>query len=170
MTNTSLRLFRVGWELIATTLCAFLIVAAQGGQQPAVAANPLNKLIGSWGGSGSFKLSDGRTERIRCNAYYTGGGSQLRMAVRCRGGENKIEIRSRLSHNAGRLSGSWEERTYNAEGTASGTVSGQTLRLNISGGGLFGSMRVSFSRTRQTISVSVRGVGLKSVRVTLRRR
>ena len=154
---------------IAMFCCIFSALSLPGSFQPAFAGSPLNTLMGSWGGSGSFQLSDGRQERIKCNAYYTGGGSQLRMVVRCQGGENKIEIRSRLSHNAGRLSGTWEERTYHAEGTASGSVSGQSLNLSIKGG-VSASMRVSFSRSRQTISVSVSGGQLTSVNITLSRR
>ena len=85
---------------------------------------PFNTLLGSWGGSGEIRLDKGRKERIKCNAYYTGGGSDLGLAIRCQSDNYKIEIRSKLSYSGGRLSGNWEERTFNASGTASGTAYG----------------------------------------------
>ena len=133
-------------------------------------ASPLAKLRGSWGGSGTFSLADGSVERIRCNAYYTGGSSQLRLAIRCRSATTNIDIRSRLSHSRGNLSGTWEEGTYNAEGAAYGRISRRNLNLSIEGGGLSANMNVSFTSNRQRVSISVFGVPLQSVNISLRRR
>ena len=80
------------------------------------AANPFDTLLGSWRGSGQIGLNDGRRERLTCNAYYTGGGSQLGMAIRCQSDTSNVEIRSKLSLSGGRISGTWEERTFNARG------------------------------------------------------
>ena len=97
--------------------------------------SPFDTLLGSWGGSGEIRLDKGRKERIKCNAYYTGGGSDLGLAIRCQSDNYKIEIRSKLSYSGGRLSGNWEERTFNASGTASGTASPNKISLAIKGGG-----------------------------------
>ena len=56
------------------------------------AAGPFDTLLGSWRGNGQIRLSDGRTERLKCNAYYTGGGSQLGMAIRCQSESSSVEI------------------------------------------------------------------------------
>ena len=61
------------------------------------AAGAFDTLLGSWQGAGQIRLSDGRTERLKCNAYYTGGGSQLGMAIRCQSETSNVEIRSKLS-------------------------------------------------------------------------
>src|ERR1700747_2371307 len=82
--------------------------------------NSFDVLLGSWRGYGQMELSEGKTERLKCNAYYTGGGSRLGVAIRCQSEISNIEFRSKLSQSDGRISGTWEERTYNAEGTASG--------------------------------------------------
>jgi len=156
----SIKAVMVGFWFVAV---AFTSVSS------AVSANPLSSLHGSWGGGGTFALADGTKTRISCNAYYSGSGSQLRMVIRCRGDNNKIEIRSQLSHNAGSLSGNWEERTYNAQGSASGSVTGSKLRLRIAGSGISASMNVSFSRASQKVSLSVSGVALKKVNIKLRR-
>jgi hypothetical protein len=130
---------------------------------------PFDTLLGSWGGSGSFKLEDGKTVRIKCDAYYTGGGAQLGMVVRCAGETEKIEIRSKLSSSGDSLSGSWEERTYNAEGTVAGQATSNRLSLKISGV-VSGSMTVSFSGSRQDVSIVTQGTPLKSVNVNLSRK
>jgi len=134
----------------------------------AAAANPFDVLLGSWRGSGQIKLSDGRTERLKCNAYYTGGGSQLGMAIRCQSESSNVEIRSKLSQSGSQISGTWEERTFNASGTASGQASSDRITLQISGG-VSGTMRVSYSGSRQSVAISTQGIALKSVTIDLTR-
>ena len=89
----------------------------------------------------------------KCNAYYTGGGSRLGVAIRCQSEISNIEFRSKLSESGGRITGTWEERTYNAEGTASGQATNGNINLTISGG-VTGSMLVSFGASRQSVSIS----------------
>lgn len=132
------------------------------------AAGPFDTLLGSWRGSGEIVLTDGRTERLKCNAYYTGGGSRLGMAIRCQSESSNVEIRSKLSETGGRISGTWEERTYNAEGTASGRATDDKISLQISGG-VTGTMQVSFSRSRQSVAIATQGIALKSVTIDLTR-
>ena len=132
------------------------------------AAGPFDTLLGSWRGNGQIKLNDGRTERVKCNAYYTGGGSQLGMAIRCQSESSNVEIRGKLSQSGGRVSGTWEERTFNAAGTASGQASGDRISLQISGG-VSGTMQVSYSRSRQSVSISTQNIALRSVTIDLTR-
>jgi hypothetical protein len=132
------------------------------------AASPFDTLLGSWRGSGQVQLSNGSKERLSCNVYYTGGGASLGMAIRCQSESTNVEIRSKLSQSGGRVSGTWEERTFNASGTASGQISPGRVSLAISGG-IRGSMQVSFSPTRQSVSISTSGGGLKSVQISLSR-
>lgn len=130
--------------------------------------SPFDGLLGSWGGTGEVRLDKGRMERIKCSAYYTGGGAELGLAIRCASDNYKIEIRSKLSYSGGRLSGSWEERTFNAVGNAAGTATPSKIALTISGA-VSGSMVVSYTKSRQSVSISTQGVALKSVSITLAR-
>lgn len=131
-------------------------------------AGPFDTLLGSWRGNGQIKLNDGRTERLKCNAYYTGGGSQLGMAIRCQSETSNVEIRSKLSQSGSRISGTWEERTFNAAGTASGQATGARISLQISGG-VTGTMQVSYSGSRQSVAISTQGIALRSVTIDLTR-
>jgi hypothetical protein len=155
-------------NIALTAIFASLLLLAPERATEAADANPFDILLGSWGGSGNFRLSDGSSERIQCNAYYTGGGSQLGMAIRCKSPDQSIEIRSKLNKSGSRISGTWEERTYNASGSASGSASGNRINLSISGG-VSGQMSVSYSKTRQNVSISTQGIPLRSVSITLGR-
>ncbi len=143
-------------------------IAAVAGVPAMAAQSPFDSLLGSWSGSGTYTLTDGKRIAVRCNGYYTGGGSALGMVVRCIGKDSKIEMRGKLSYASGKLKGSWEERTYNAVGQASGSASPGRISLNISGV-IDGHMSVSFSKNRQSVSINVKGVALKSVNVNMSR-
>lgn len=136
---------------------------------PAAAEPSFAPLLGSWGGSGTYRLQDGTSERLKCDAYYTGSGSQLGIAVRCSGQNNKIEMRSKLSASGSSLSGNWEERTYNASGNVTGKLTETNLSLAISGG-VAGSMKITYDRTKQNVAIATEGIPLKSVTVSLSRK
>ncbi len=133
------------------------------------AENPFDSLLGTWTGSGVLVLHGGQWENIKCNAYYTGGGSKLRLAVRCASPSYRVEIRSKLTRTGDKISGTWEERTYNAAGSVSGRTLGNRLSFSISNGGFSGSMSVSYGGPEQSVSISTAGINLKSVNMTLSR-
>jgi hypothetical protein len=157
----------LGRLITMLTICA---VVATG---PAIAVpTPFDTVKGSWVGGGALSFKDGRSEELACNAYYTSSanGSALTTALRCSGPSGKLELRSHLSHADGKVSGSWEERTYNASGEASGTLTAGNLELNFSGG-VKGSMTVAFSSTSQTVSIAIltSDVPVKGMRFDMRR-
>lgn len=132
-----------------------------------VEASPFDTLLGTWRGSGKVQLNSGM-ERLTCNAYYTGGGSQLGMAIRCKSDSSNVEIRSKLSLSGTRITGNWEERTYNASGSASGTAKPGRISITVSGS-IRGSMVVNYSSSRQSVSISTSGSPLQKVSINLTR-
>lgn len=137
------------------------------GVSNARAKNPFDSLLGTWTGSGKLVLQSGQWEIIKCNAYYTGGGSELRLAVRCASASYKVEIRSKLSLVGDEISGTWEERTYNAAGTVSGHALANRLSFLISDAGFSGSMSVSYGKAEQSVSIITKGINLQRVNMTL---
>ncbi len=134
---------------------------------PAIAADgALAGLAGSWGGNGSIKYTDGSTERMRCNARYSGGGADMSMAINCSSSARNINISGRLHSSGGRVSGSWAESNLGVSGGASGSASPGHLSLGL-GGGVSGSMSVNYSSSRQSVSISVAGAALQSVSMSL---
>ena len=138
-----------------------------------VSAKPsgiFQKLSGTWRGSGHIKLAGGNSQRINCRAYYNikDSGSGIGFAIRCASPDNKIELRARIKDINGRLSGTWEERTFNATGQISGTASGSLVNLTIDGA-VSGSVRISYSGRHQKVSISTATDGLRGIAINLRR-
>lgn len=151
---------------------AAILIAAAGALLSAAdpaAAGALTGLTGSWGGGGSATFEGGSRERFRCNGYYRTVGEDLSMVIRCASpGGAKVELRGMLHENGGKVSGSWEERTYNATGSISGSTAPGTLRVAISGA-INGSMAVSYSGTSQTVSITTTGTSLRSINISFNR-
>ena len=127
-------------------------------------------LKGSWRGTGRVLLSGGNSQRISCRAYYSvkNNGVGLGFAIRCAAPDNKIELRGRLNDSNGRLSGTWEERTFNAVGNVTGTARTGRISLSIDGA-VSGSMQISYGGRQQSVSISTATTGLKGISIKLRR-
>ena len=154
------------WWVAAAS--GFALLATGIGAQ---AASPFGELNGTWSGAGRIKLEDGKTEALKCKAFYLpkGGGAELGLALRCASASNKIELRANLTSSGNRISGNWEERAFNAAGTVSGSASDNRINLSIDGGGFNGSMAVTTRGKSQEISVSTQGIALRGVNVNLQR-
>lgn len=144
------------------------LLAASAGFAPAQ-SQQMSDLIGAFSGRGSIVFVGNKTERIKCNAYNTGGGDELRLVIRCASTSYKIEIRSKLNRTGSQLRGTWEERTYNAEGQATGRIADGNLSLSVSGGGFQGRMSVSYSRGNQRVRISTEGIDMRSVDINFAR-
>jgi hypothetical protein len=112
----------------------------------------------------------GNSEALACKAYYISreAGAGLGLAIRCASPSYKTEIRSNLHHANGRVSGEWEERSFNAAGAASGMVGPERISLQISGA-INGSMTIVQSGSKQSVSISTSGGGLSGVSIGLSR-
>jgi len=154
--------------VLATTCVAISLAAAP---KRADAASVFSNMSGSWSGTGQMRLEGGRTEALRCKAYYSdkSGGNGLGISLRCASPSNKVELRATLTATGNRISGDWEERQFNASGRASGTANGNHISLAINGGGLSGSMSVTTNGSRQTVSISTENVALKGIHIGLAR-
>lgn len=151
--------------LVCSMLWGLAVVC--GGPPAARAATLLDNLLGSWSGSGQIRYDDGGSEGIRCSAYYTGDSERLRLAIRCRSDSTEVEIRGLLTRHGESLTGTWEERTFNAAGEATGRVQGDKMTLSIRGGGFSGSMSVAQAGSKQVVTISTQGIKMRSVNVTL---
>jgi hypothetical protein len=147
-----------------------LVGMALGPRVDAAPSDVIGALNGSWGGNGRIFYTDSSSESINCSAYYTGSGRDLRMAIQCRSDKNPIHIRSRLRIDGSRANGEWEERTFNAAGTASGNVGGNSLSLDVSGGGFSGTMQVSFSSGSHRVTITTKGIAMSRATMQFSRR
>jgi hypothetical protein len=152
---------RRGW-LAALALVTLIALA------PAAHAETLfDRLLGSWVGAGQIRYDDGQSEGIRCNGYYKGGGEKLQLAILCKSMTTEVEIRGQLTARGNNLIGTWEERTFNAAGDATGRVAGNKLSLTVVGGGFKGAMSVTSTGAKQVVTIAAEGIKMRSVNVTL---
>ena len=132
-------------------------------------AGVLDGLDGSWAGGGSVTFDGGAKEKLRCNGYYKSGGEDLSMAIKCASASGaKIELRGTMKNAGGKVSGDWEERTYNAGGAITGSAGDGSLKVGISGT-ISGTMSVSFSKSSQTVAIATTGSTLRNVNISFNR-
>jgi len=160
---------RVSAFVLATFLVLPHLNGPIGSSGTAQAAG-VGSLGGTWRGNGRLNLSNGKSERLRCRAYYTpkNKGAKRGMAIRCASPSYKIEIRSKLNISGKRVSGSWEERNFNATGSLSGTSRPGRIALSVSGAvkaGLF----LSYSSSRQNVRLTGNFGAFRSLLLTLRK-
>ena len=150
---------------------ALLVAGIVVGGADARGGGPFGQLDGTWSGSGRINLDDGKSEGLKCRAFYTpkANGAEMGLALRCASASSKVELRANLVSAGSRVSGSWEERSFNASGTVTGQASPSQIKLVINGGGFSGSMAVMTTGASQAISVSTQGVALKGVSVNLQK-
>jgi hypothetical protein len=136
---------------------------------PVATAGPMDGLDGAWAGGGSVTFDSGAKEKLRCNGYYKSGGDDLSMAIKCASASGaKIELRGTMKNAGGKVSGDWEERTYNAGGSISGSASPGNLKIGISGT-ITGSMSVSYTQSSQQVAISTTGSTLRTVNISFSR-
>jgi len=154
----------------AVTLLAGLLASPTWAARPDT-GSAFSQLAGTWSGSGQIRLEGGRTEALRCRASYTdhNDGASLGISLRCASASNKVDLHAQLKAAGTRVSGAWEERQFNAAGSAAGTASGNQIILAISGGGLEGSMHVTTNGSRQSVSIETQNVALKGIQIALAR-
>lgn len=126
-------------------------------------------LSGSWSGAGQILLENGDKEALKCKAYYTDKGEDLGLALRCASTSYKIDLRAQLTAQGNAVTGSWEERQFNAAGNATGQATGNKINLSVVGGGMTATMAVTTTGTSQAVAITTTGTNMKGVNITLAR-
>jgi hypothetical protein len=136
-----------------------------------VAAAPasLAPLVGNWTGTGTIKLTSGQSEAVKCKVYYTDRGANVGVALRCASSGAKIDLRATLLPVGANISGTWEERQFNAAGSLVGGVSGNRMTLEMEGGGIKANVIVATSGANQTLTIMADNGGFKSVSIAFAR-
>jgi hypothetical protein len=131
-------------------------------------ADPIPGLTGYWTGSGSVALSNGKTERVKCQVLYRSeGAGQLSQTMRCASADYNINSMAELTVNGTKVSGTWEEKTYAAKGAVNGRYGGDTFSLSIQGANFSASMNVTVSSCRQSLTITPSGLEVSRVSITL---
>lgn len=132
-----------------------------------VAADPVEELAGYWTGSGSVLLTNGKTERVKCQVIYKTETGSVRQTLRCASVDYSINALAELRIKGGQVTGSWEEKTYAAKGDVTGRYSGETFALTIQGANFSAAMNVTLSNCKQSINISPQGLEVSRVAIAL---
>lgn len=124
-------------------------------------------LKGQWSGSGTLRLANGKSERIRCHGRVSGGDESLNQFFNCASTANNFSFSTSLDFSGSRVSGSW--RGPDDSGTASGTASAGNMSLRLKSDEGRGNLNATFNRCRLTISVTGWSKTLRSLSVRLRK-
>jgi len=147
-------------RLTAAAIPAMLFVCA-------ALADPIDGLAGYWSGNGSIALSNGKTERVKCQVFYKSEGSQIRQTMRCASADYNINSSADLHVKGGQVSGTWEEKTYAAKGDVTGRYGGGSFALSIQGASFSAVMNVALSNCRQSLNITPQGLDITRVSITL---
>ncbi len=120
-----------------------------------VSAGVFDNYSGTWSGSGEVVLEDGRQETINCKIWSTieVNGTRAYHKVKCKNDNNKINVRLKLIAENGGIIGDWSASGA-VEGLIQGTVSGNSLNLQLSGRKISATLKLSASNCRQKMSLT----------------
>jgi len=134
----------------------------------AALADPIADLSGFWSGNGTISLTNGRTERVKCQVYYKiEGSTQIRQTMRCASADYTINSLADLQLKGSQVTGSWEEKTYAAKGGVTGQYSGDSFTLSIKGLNFTAAMSVTLSSCKQSVNITPQGLEITRVAIAL---
>lgn len=131
---------------------------------------PFTGFDGAWTGNGTVSLADGSTERIRCRANYqlSGGGSGLKLSLRCASDSYKFDLASDVTSQGNRIAGNWSEASRNIFGNLQGTAGGGQIEVFVEAAGFAANISLVTRGNKQTVSISskgeIRGVNIAMVK------
>ena len=140
-------------------------------QTQSTSSNPFAGFAGTWSGSGTVALSNGTTERLRCQATYVvaSAGTNLRQNLRCASDSYNFELRTDITAEGGRVAGLWTEITRNLQGRISGRVAAGRIDAVAEGPGFSAGIAMAPQGTRQAVSIRSQGTELSQVSVIMTR-
>ena len=158
-----------------TAILAILALLACGMTSPLSALaeppSPFKNLPGRWVGEGRIGLEGGKIETVKCRATYflSDDANELKQNIRCASASGKIEVKSTVKHNAGQLSGSWNELIYNLGGDLSGAVTPRGFRISVRGRDMTANMDVIVMDTKQLVEIQFINSSLRGLTLILQK-
>jgi hypothetical protein len=155
-----------GQAFIASVFAAVLMLASAPGHAQ---SGPFAALIGSWSGTGTIKLAEGGSERLKCKASYDSvSAATVQLRLLCASDSYKFDLLGQMTANGSTITGSWTESVRNVAGSISGKISGGTISVTTSGA-LSAGLSLSVSGGKQTVTLHSQGTSITNVSITMTR-
>ncbi len=136
-------------------LCLAASLASQVGMAApeAAVANPFDSLKGDWKGGGTVLPSNGTPLKVACKVTYDVNGANATQKMRCSGNDYEIKATSKFKYKAGKVTGSWNEAIYDANGGINGTAKDNLVHARINGDRFSGRMSINVSGDGHQINI-----------------
>lgn len=138
---------------LAALVVTAVLIAPAGAADPKAAGSPFDALSGEWKGGGTVTPAKGEPLKVACKATYKVTGGTLAQHLRCAGEDYSINATTKLTNKGGKIKGSWNEATYDANGGVTGTAKDKTIHARISGDKFSGRMSINVSDTGHEINI-----------------
>jgi hypothetical protein len=118
-------------------------------------ASPFSNMGGLWSGQGRLGFKDGKVEAVTCRTTYfvSNDQNELKQTIRCASGGAKIEVKSVVTHAAGKLAGTWSETVYNKAGDVSGETTARGFRVKVTGSEVNATMDIIGRDAKQMVEI-----------------
>lgn len=153
MGNRLLSSLTVSAVPLAALALALALATSVGAADPEAGGNPFEALSGEWKGGGTITPNKGEPLTVACKATYKVSGSSLNQHLRCAGADYSIDATTKLTDKKGKVKGSWNEKTYDANGGVTGSAKDKTIHAKISGDKFSGRMSINVSDTGHEINI-----------------
>jgi hypothetical protein len=152
---------RLGGRVTALAMVATVMTAAT-----ADALN-LGEFGGYWTGTGLVTMNNGATEQLRCVATYKSAAQTLRQSLRCASSGYSISAAVDLKVAGAAVTGTWEEKTYAANGDITGSMTDKGFALVIKGPTFNADLNLDHSACKQAINITPTGVDVTRISIDL---
>jgi hypothetical protein len=147
--------------LFCAALVLTLAVSAQ------IKTVKLDEFSGYWSGVGTVTWTNGTTEQLKCVATYRPGPEQVRQNLRCASQGYSISASVELKIIGEAVTGTWEEKTYSANGAITGKVNEKGFVLSIVGPTFSADMTVDHTTCKQAIDIDPKGIDVAKIKIGL---
>jgi hypothetical protein len=122
-------------------------------------------------GEGRLGVRGNPTEQVKCRVtyLYARDADQLRQTIRCASAGGNVEVQSLVSHEAGKLSGSWKELVRDMSGELTGAVTPRGCKVSVRGESLTANMDIILLDAKQVIEIQFLNSSLIGLTLVLER-
>jgi hypothetical protein len=124
-------------------------------------------LGGEWSGSGTLKLANGKSERIRCHGEANADEALVRQYFSCASTGGKFSFSTSLKFSGNQVSGDW--RGPDRSGTLSGRATTGSISLRLVSDTGSGNLRATLSHCAQSLTVTGWSKEMRSLSVRLKK-
>ncbi len=160
------------FAILSVSVLLLLEGGASGNRALAQAADPILALAGRWAGVATLVPASGPNQAYNCVATYfpTDNGARLIQNLRCKSENYQFDGTTQLQIAAGKITGRWQDKVNNIDGTVNGTVKPDGFDILLSGDFFDAKMTVANAACQQSVTIEIEeGLPVKKISAVLKK-